>query len=147
MRQPSSRPLPTSRFPAGTAIIDLLTSAHAFGGILLALLHLERTGDGQLIECSLLATQIGALANLASNYLNANVVARASGTAHPSICPYQAFKTRDGRFYVVGAGDNAAFAALCAHLGLDDLAVQPDFASNALRVKNRDRLIAILSAK
>lgn len=64
---------------------------------------------GQKIECNLLATQIAALANIGSNYLNAGVVGKPWGTAHESIVPYQAFKTQDGRFYVVGAGDDNAF--------------------------------------
>lgn len=61
----------------------------------------------------MLATQIAALANIGSNYLNAGIIGRPWGTAHESIVPYQAFRTKDNRFYVIGAGDDAAFKKVC----------------------------------
>ncbi|KAI6241895.1 Succinate--hydroxymethylglutarate CoA-transferase [Aphelenchoides fujianensis] len=133
---------------AGTAIIDLLTGVHSFSGILMALLARGQNGGrGQRVECNLLATQIAALANMASNYLNAGVVGRKWGTAHESIVPYQAFRTKDGRFYVVGAADNSSFVHLCELLELPIVAEDPEFATNAKRVENRERLLRILSDK
>lgn len=90
-------------------MIDLLTGMHAFSGILTALLHRHQTGNGQKIECNLLATQMATLANIASNYLNSGTLGKAWGTEHESIVPYQAFETKDNRHYVIGAADDNAF--------------------------------------
>ncbi|KAH7712104.1 caiB/baiF CoA-transferase protein [Aphelenchoides avenae] len=86
-----------------------LHGLYAHGVILAALLQRHKTGQGELIHCNLLSTQITALANIASNYLNAGVEGRPWGTEHESIVPFKAFRTKNGRHYVVGAGDNDAF--------------------------------------
>ncbi|KAI6213047.1 hypothetical protein M3Y94_00103100 [Aphelenchoides besseyi] len=131
---------------AGTAIIDLLTGVHAYSGILMALLARHQNGGvGQRVECNLLSTQIAALANVASNYLNSGLVGKRWGTSHESIVPYQAFKTRDNRYYVVGAADNKSFASLCELLELPELALNTDYSTNAKRVENREKLLAVLS--
>lgn len=86
-----------------------MTGLYAHGAILAALYYREKTGRGQKIDCNLLSTQMAMMINLASNYLNAGQEARPWGTEHESIVPYQAFETSDGRHYVVGAGNDAAF--------------------------------------
>ncbi|KAI6185464.1 Succinate--hydroxymethylglutarate CoA-transferase [Aphelenchoides besseyi] len=130
-------------YDAGTAIIDLLTGVHAYSGILMALLARQQNGGvGQRVECNLLSTQIAALANVASNYLNSGLVGKRWGTSHESIVPYQAFKTRDNRYYVVGAADNKSFTSLCELLELPELALNPDYSTNAKRVENREKLFA-----
>lgn len=87
-----------------------MTGLYAHGAILAALIYRSKTGKGQKIDCNLLATQISALVNLGSNYLNAGVEAKPWGTEHESIVPYQAFKTKDGRYYVIGCANNASFS-------------------------------------
>ncbi|KAH7664857.1 caiB/baiF CoA-transferase protein, partial [Aphelenchoides avenae] len=82
---------------------------YAHGAILAALLQRHKTGQGELIHCNLLSTQITALANIASNYLNVRVEGRPWGTERESIVPYQAFRTKDGRHYVVGAAVDNSF--------------------------------------
>ncbi|KAH7703298.1 caiB/baiF CoA-transferase protein [Aphelenchoides avenae] len=110
---------------AGVAVTDMMTGLYAHGGILVALLQRHKTGQGELIHCNLLSTQITALANIASNYLNAGVEGRRWSSEHGSIVPYQAFRTKDGRHYVVGAGDGNAFRELCRLLELRELADSP----------------------
>uniref|UniRef100_A0A183CP78 DNA (cytosine-5-)-methyltransferase n=1 Tax=Globodera pallida TaxID=36090 RepID=A0A183CP78_GLOPA len=70
---------------------------------------------------------------------------RPLGTEHESIVPYQAFRTKDNRFYVIGAGNDQAFKKLCVKMGLPELCDTPDYKTNADRVRNRDKLIEILS--
>ncbi|CAD5235674.1 unnamed protein product [Bursaphelenchus xylophilus] len=129
---------------AGVAVIDLLTGMHAYSGILMALLNRQQTGQGQRVECNLLATQMATLANIASNYLNAGVLGKAWGTEHESIVPYQAFRTKDDRYYVVGAADNKAFKELVSLLELPELADDPDYETNPKRVENREKLLKII---
>lgn len=108
-----------------------------------ALLQRQTTGLGQKIDCSLLASQIAMLSHVGTSYLNAGFETGRYGTAHHSIVPYQAFKTCDGHF-LVGAGNDGLFRKLCKLLGLDNLADDPSYATNAARVKNRHKLLPIL---
>ena len=79
----------------GVAITDVVTGVQASGAILASLYWRERSGRGQLIDCSLLDVQVAALANIASNYLVAGKEAQRWGTAHESIVPYQVFDAKD----------------------------------------------------
>uniref|UniRef100_A0A914BWN2 Uncharacterized protein n=1 Tax=Acrobeloides nanus TaxID=290746 RepID=A0A914BWN2_9BILA len=132
---------------AAVAVTDLMTGLYAHGAILAALIYRSKTGKGQKIDCNLLATQISALVNLGSNYLNAGVEAKPWGTEHESIVPYQAFKTKDGRYYVIGCANNASFSELCKLMNLERLDILPEFKTNQDRVKNRKRLLKILQDK
>ncbi|KAI1730972.1 coA-transferase family III domain-containing protein [Ditylenchus destructor] len=132
---------------AGVAVTDMLTGLYAHGAILAALLDREKSGFGQLIQCNLLATQIVALLNIGSNYLNAGMEGRAWGTEHESIVPYQAFKTKDGRYYVIGATTPEAFKELCTLLGVPHIADMPKFQTNKDRVINREELLKIISER
>uniref|UniRef100_A0A914NXX7 Uncharacterized protein n=1 Tax=Panagrolaimus davidi TaxID=227884 RepID=A0A914NXX7_9BILA len=132
---------------AAIAVTDIMTGLYAHGAILAALYYRERTGRGQKIDCNLLSTQMSMMLNLASNYLNAGTEARPWGTEHESIVPYQAFETSDGRYYVAGAGNNAAFKELCKSMKLKELIDDPRYKSNKDRVENRETLIATLSKR
>lgn len=128
----------------GVAMTDLSTGLYAHGAIMAALLHRQRTGEGQHIDCSLLATQVASLVNIASNYLNAGQEAVRHGTSHPSIVPYQAFKTQDG-FLLVGAGNDGQFKILCERLSIPDTAADVRYKTNKMRVANRETLLNMLS--
>ena len=127
----------------GVAVVDL-TGMYAVAGVLAALRHAERTGEGQHIDLALFDTQVAALANQASNYrVNGEVPAR-HGTAHPNIVPYQVMPSADGWFMLAVVND-AQFRRLCLRLAQPEWADDLRFASNAQRVANRDALIALLS--
>ena len=86
------------------------------------------------------------LANQAMNYLASGVAPRRMGNAHPNIAPYQTFPVADG-YVIVAVGNDAQFGRLCAALGLEALAADPRFATNAARVANRADLERELAAK
>ncbi|MFI7633082.1 CaiB/BaiF CoA transferase family protein [Nonomuraea sp. NPDC049400] len=130
---------------AGVALVDVITGLHAGLGILAALRHRDRTGEGQRIEVSLLSSLLSALTNHASAYVAAGVVPRAMGNRHPSIVPYEVFGTAD-RPLVIAAGNDRQFQALCKALNREDLAEDPRYATNADRVAGRDELVAELNA-
>jgi crotonobetainyl-CoA:carnitine CoA-transferase CaiB-like acyl-CoA transferase len=129
----------------GVALTDLLTGMYASTAILAALAHRDRTGEGQHVDLSLLDVQVAALANQAEAYLATGVPPRRLGNAHPSIVPYQAFRTADGHL-VLAVGNDGQFARLCAVLGRPDLAADPRFATNAARVTARAELVPVLAA-
>ncbi|VDN26663.1 unnamed protein product [Gongylonema pulchrum] len=91
------------------ALIDMITGLYAHGAILTALLQRNQTGKGQKVECNLLATQMAALLNVASNYLNAGVLDCSEAVQRESILPCQAFRTKDQRYFVVAVGSDSGF--------------------------------------
>jgi crotonobetainyl-CoA:carnitine CoA-transferase CaiB-like acyl-CoA transferase len=66
------------------------------------------------------------------------------GNAHPNIVPYQVFPCSDGHA-IVAVGNDAQFGRFCRLLGLDDLATDPTYATNALRLGGREALVARLA--
>lgn len=128
----------------GVALTDMTTGLYAHGAILAALIKRSKTGKGQKIDCDLLSTQLATLINIGSNYLNAGQEATRWGTAHPSIVPYQAFPTKDG-YYTVGTGSDKQFEEFCKKIEREDLAKNPKFLSNRIRVQHREELVDIIS--
>jgi crotonobetainyl-CoA:carnitine CoA-transferase CaiB-like acyl-CoA transferase len=128
---------------AGVAVIDVLTAHYAYGAICAALVARERTGLGSAIEVSLFGAAAASLINVAQSALLTKREAERYGNAHASIVPYQLFHGSD-RTFAVGAGTDRHFAELCNVLERPELAEDPRFSANAARVKNREKLIAIL---
>ena len=125
-------------------IADLFTGMYAVTGILAALRHAERTGEGQHIDIGLLDCQIAVLGNLGSNYHLTGETPQRYGNAHASIAPYQVFPTADGHV-VLAVGNDTQFRAFCTAANLP-LARDPRFANNAARVANRIDLADAITA-
>ncbi|MBM7368266.1 CaiB/BaiF CoA transferase family protein [Gordonia hydrophobica] len=128
----------------GVALVDIVTGLHAGLGILAALRHRDRTGEGQRVEVNLLSSLLSALANQASGYVGAGVVPRAMGNRHPSIAPYELVPTAD-RDLALAVGNDRQFGSLVAELGAAELADDPRFATNTERVANREVLLSTLT--
>jgi crotonobetainyl-CoA:carnitine CoA-transferase CaiB-like acyl-CoA transferase len=120
----------------GVALVDVLTGLFATSGILAALRHRERSGQGQKVEVSLLASLLAALVNQGSAYTAAGVVPQRMGNAHPSIAPYELYDAGHGQL-VIAVGNDRQFRALCAAIDRPDLADDARFATNPDRVANR----------
>lgn len=127
----------------GVALTDILTGLYATVGILAALHHRERTGEGQHIDLALLDVQVACLANQALNYLVSGVAPKRMGNAHPNIVPYQDFPTADGDM-ILAIGNDAQFARFCSIAGHPEWATDARFATNAARVNHRDVLIPLI---
>lgn len=123
----------------GVALVDVISGLFAAVGILAAVRHRERTGEGQLIEVNLLHSLLAALANQASGYTIAGAVPGRMGNAHPSISPYELYRAADGEL-ALAVGNDRQFAALCDVLGVPGLVSDPRYATNVARVQNRTRL-------
>ncbi|XP_068012939.1 succinate--hydroxymethylglutarate CoA-transferase isoform X1 [Melanerpes formicivorus] len=130
----------------GVAMTDLATGLYTHGAIMAGLLQRYKTGKGLHIDCNLLSSQVACLTYIAANYLNCKIEAKRWGTAHGSIVPYQAFKTKDG-YLVVGAGNDQQFVTVCKILNLPEVSKDSRYKTNTLRVQNRKELIDTLSTR
>ena len=127
----------------GVAVADLFAGQNAAIAILAALQARAQTGKGQHLDISLFDSQLGMLANIASNYLISGNLPKRYGNAHANIVPYQSFQATD-TWFVLAVGNDQQFERLCGVIGNLDLAHDPRFDSNAERVKNREELINLL---
>jgi crotonobetainyl-CoA:carnitine CoA-transferase CaiB-like acyl-CoA transferase len=127
------------------ALIDVLAAHQLKEALLLALLHRERTGKGQIVLVSLYEAAIASLVNQATNWLMAGFIPQRIGTQHPNIAPYgDMFYTKDGKMLVLAVGTERQFEGLCKTLGLEYLLIDERFKTNTERVQNRTELAKIL---
>lgn len=129
---------------AGVALTDLMTGMYSTIAILAALTHRDRSGEGQYIDMALLDVQVAMLANMGSNYLNSGKAPKRWGNAHANIVPYQTFACSDG-YIIVATGNDGQYQKFVEVGGRADLASHERYATNPLRVKNRDELVPILA--
>jgi succinate--hydroxymethylglutarate CoA-transferase len=129
----------------GVGLTDMCTGLYLHGAILAALRSRDVTGHGQQVDTSLFETQVSLLANVAMSWLNVGQEGRRWGTAHPSIVPYDCFKTADS-YFVVGAVNDRQFRTLCRILCLEHLVQDDRFVDNVSRVKNRQALGEMLNS-
>jgi formyl-CoA transferase len=127
----------------GVPIGDLLAGLSGVAGVLAALLERERTGRGQVVRTSLLASIVGVHAFQGTKYTVAGEVGRAQGNHHPSIAPYGLFRTRNGAIQVA-VGSEQLWRDFCAVTGID--AVAEPLGTNAQRVEHRPVLIETVEA-
>lgn len=128
----------------GVAYCDLLTGLYALNGILAALYHREKTGQGQFIDIALLDSQVATLSNAGQYYLTSGKVTPRMGNAHPTIVPYEAFRAQDGDI-ILAIGNDKQFAEFCAFAGRSELSADAKFATNANRVRNRAEIVPVVA--
>lgn len=130
-------------YRCGIAVFDVIAGLHAALGILAALNHRSRTGEGQHVEVSLLASGLSGLVNHTSAYVAGGVVPNRMGNAHPSLFPYEPLPTADQEL-VIAVGNNGQFSKLCEILDLPELPNDPRFANTEDRTHNREALRPLL---
>lgn len=129
----------------GVGIADVMCGMYATVGILAALRHRDRTGEGQHIDLALVDAQVAWMINEGVAQLTTGAPRIRRGNAHPSIVPYQLFSTSDGHV-LVAVGNDSQFQRFCDFLGEPGLAEDPAYATNPARLENRDALIARIEA-
>ncbi len=123
------------------ALVDILAAHQLKQGILIALLKRYKTGKGSFVSISLFDASVAALANQASNWLNANVLPQRMGSQHPNIAPYgDVFQTKDQVGIILGTGTQKQYEGLCECLNLNALKKDERFITNSLRLANRPAL-------
>ena len=127
----------------GVAIVDVATALFACNAILAALFARERIGVGQHIDMALLDSQVAILANVGSNYLCSGEVPGRWGNTHANIVPYQAFQAADD-YLILAIGNDGQWKRFCAVAGVSAWSADERFATNQLRVANRDMLVPML---
>lgn len=134
----------------GVPVADLFAGLYGCIGILAALRHKEKTGQGQQVDIGMLDTHVAWLANQGMNYLATGENPERLGNQHPNIVPYQVFPTQDG-YLVLSVGNDPTFARFCSNTGLDHLLADARFETNAARVANRqlvtDTLTPVMRTK
>ena len=139
--QPNSEPT-----RVGTSIGDITAGLFTAIGINAALYDRQKTGKGMYIDVSMLDCQIAILENAIARYLSKNEIPKPMGSRHPSIAPFEAFKTKDS-YIIIAAGNDKLFESLCQTLNLNELINSSKFKSNSLRSENMDELKKILEDK
>ena len=120
----------------GVPVADLFAGLYGCIGILAALRHREKTGEGQQVDIGMLDTHVAWLANQGMNYLATGQNPPRLGNQHPNIVPYQVFPTKDG-YMVLSIGNDPTFKRFCEAFELTHLLKDERFATNPARVANR----------
>lgn len=138
--EPNSQPV---KMPV--ALIDVIAGHQLKEAVLIALLKRYQTGKGSHVNVSLFDSALASLANQATNWLIAKNLPKAMGSLHPNIAPYgELFETRDKHLITFAIGSNKQFKELCSLIQYSGLANDARFATNQLRVNNRNQLYALL---
>ncbi len=138
--QPDSEPT-----RVGTSIGDITAGLFTAVGINAALFDRQKTGKGMYIDVSMLDCQIAILENAIARYLSKGEIPKPMGSRHPTIAPFEAFKTKDS-YIIIAAGNNKLFETMCETLSLDFIKMKK-FNSNANRANNIEELKKILESK
>ena len=138
--QPNSEPT-----RVGTSIGDITAGLFTTIGINAALYEREKTGRGMQIDVSMLDCQIAILENAIARYLSKGEIPKPMGSRHPSIAPFEAFKTKNS-YIIIAAGNDKLFEGMCTTLGCDCFK-QEKFKDNQSRNKNIDELKKIIESK
>ena len=130
----------------GTSIGDITAGLFTAIGINAALYDRQKTGKGNFIDVSMLDCQIAILENAIARYLSKNEIPEPMGSRHPSIAPFEAFKTKDS-FLIIAAGNDKLFKSLCEVLEIPNIATDEMYKTNSLRSQNIDKLKLIIEDK
>lgn len=133
-------------YRVGIAQADITAGMFAAYGIMVALFHRERSGEGQRVETSLFQSQIAQLTFQAGRFFATGESPKPQGNQHPLIAPYESFRTKDGHINIA-VGNNALWASFCKVLGLEAYEKDPRFETNPKRVQNRPALVEIIEER
>jgi crotonobetainyl-CoA:carnitine CoA-transferase CaiB-like acyl-CoA transferase len=133
---------PPSR--VGIPIVDITAGMFASTAILAALRHRDLTGEGQLVDVSLLDTQVALLTNVASNHLIGGMGHQRLGNDHPNLAPYGVFRAKD-RWFTLGVANQGQWNKFCVIIERPGLENDPRFTTNADRIENRTELAGVLT--
>jgi len=128
----------------GVPIGDFCAGLYAGFSVLAMLRKAEQTGQGAHIDCSMLGSLLGVSALQTSEFFGNQIPPERLGSAHPRNAPYQAFEAADTHF-VIAAGNDKLWHEVCAAVGMDELANDARFLTQADRAKNQTILVDILA--
>lgn len=127
----------------GVGIADVMCGMYACIGILAALRHRDKTGQGQHIDLALVDAQMAWMINEGTNFLASGDLPKRRGNAHPNIVPYDVFETCDGHV-LIAVGNDPQFQKFCHAIARADLAETEQYRTNPERMTHRDPLNAAI---
>jgi len=134
---------PPSR--VGMSIGDIGAGLYTAVAVNAALVHRTKTGESTKVDIAMFDCQLALLENAIMRYTVEGEIPGPLGARHPTITPFQAFKTADGAI-IIAAGNDSLFVKMCGALGLEGLATSPDYKSNALRQQHHKVLEAAIES-
>ncbi|KAK5629772.1 hypothetical protein RRF57_005487 [Xylaria bambusicola] len=135
----------TEHAKAGISIADIAAGMYAYTGVLAALMKRSKTGKGSRLDISMLEAMTEWMTFPMYYAYNGQSAPKRSGAAHAAIYPYGPFETGGNGTVLFGIQNEREWAKLCTDvLELPDLATDPLFINNSLRVQNRDELRKII---
>lgn len=130
----------------GVPQADMVAGMFAAFAIAAALRARERSGEGQVIDATMIGGQVAMLSRQAARYFADGTVPRPEGNVHASIVPYQTFRASDGHVNI-GVANNALFERFCRALDLDELLEDERFSDNPKRVAHRKEIVPIIERR
>ena len=127
----------------GMSIGDIGAGLYTAVAVNAALVHRLKTGEATKVDIGMFDCQIALLENAVMRYTVEGEVPGPLGARHPTIVPFQAFKTGDGAI-IISAGNDSLFVKMCNALGLGALVSDPDYKTNALRQKHHGKLESVI---
>ena len=128
----------------GIAVTDIGAGMWSAFAIMAAIHHRHEHGEGQYIDVSMLDAQVAWLTYQAATYFANGEPPKRLGAAHPTLVPYQAFPCQDGKLLNLAVGSERIWERFCEAIEREDLKNNPEFATNADRVRNRGTLVPML---
>jgi len=128
----------------GTSIGDISAGLFGVTGILSALYERQQSGQGTMVDISMLDCQVAMLENAIARYTADHVIPEPLGARHPSITPFAAFKAQDD-YIIIAAGNDVLFEKLCNAIKRPELYEDNRFTNNAQRTKHSDDLTVELN--
>jgi CoA:oxalate CoA-transferase len=129
----------------GTSVGDIVAGHQGAIGILSALWYRNKTGEGQHVDISMVDGLVYILENAIVRYtIDNNDLPGPLGTAHPTITPFQGFKTKDGSYIITPVGNDSLWEKFCKAIEREDLTNHELYKTNGLRTDNKAKLLPIL---
>ncbi len=124
----------------GASIGDVFAGVFTAVGILTALHHRNKTGEGQFVDVAMLDCQVAVLENALARYFATGKAPQPVGNRHPSVTPFEGFRCADGVYLVVAIGNNNLWSSFCKLGGRPELIEDPRFVTNDLRTANHKEI-------
>lgn len=129
----------------GISIGDTLCATYGTMGVLAALHHREKTGEGQVIDTALYESVLQVMEGLVPEYDYNGFIRERSGSILPGIAPSNVYSCKDGPF-MIGANKDAIFARLAEAMGRPELAEDPRYKTHLARGENQTELDELINA-
>lgn len=123
----------------GTSIGDIIAGMFGAIGILAALADRDISGQGRMVDVAMLDGQLAILENAISRYTATGEAPKPLGARHPSIAPFEAYKTKDS-YVIIACGNDRLWESFCKLVSREDLLEMDIFKTNPDRVANVEKL-------